>query len=199
MNSRDKKRKVLERSALDYETNLKLHYDAMLNELNTIIRSTIPNQMTTIRTLMWVNVVFIGISLKLFYDSWSFYLLLFLSTISLGISFYAMNFGRAILYGNAQKRGFMNAINDGIWAKTTGLYFMMYNVQRAIRYNGIIVIRRSRIIRNITVVTFISLLSLGFCFATTTKEVACKRDQIQAHPHQGVEAKETVLQNPKSR
>lgn len=199
MNTRDRKKIETEKIAADVEANLKLHYDAMLNELNTLIRNTIPNQMTNVRTLMWVNVVYIGISLKLSNYNWSFYLLISLVIISLGLSFYAMVFGRSVLYGNSQRKGFMHSIQDGVWAKTTGLYYMIHNVQRAIRYNGIIVIKRSRIIRNITIVTFISLLSLGFCFATNTKENTWQKDQLQVHQHQVVEEDEVIVQKLKSK
>ena len=65
MNIREKreanKRRVLDDDAF----SKKLHYDAMQNELSTMIRNTIPNQVTVVRTLMWINLVFLGLAFQL--------------------------------------------------------------------------------------------------------------------------------------
>lgn len=193
MNFRDKKKEKLNKSASDYEDNLKLHYEAMLNELNTIIRNSLPNQMINVRTLMWINVVFLGISLKLSNYNWSFYLLLVLVFISFLLSFYAMIFGRSILYGNSQRRGFMYKIKDGTWAKTIGIYNMMFNVQRAIRYNGMIIIKRSRLIKYNLLVTSLSLLALGICFITSAKEDIWQTNHSQLHQDQVAAKEQEVL------
>lgn len=193
MNSRDKKKEKLNKIASDYEDNLKLHYEAMANELNTIIRNSLPNQMINVRTLMWVNIVFLGISLKLSNYNWSFYLLLISVFASFLLSFYAMIFGRSILYGNSQRRGFMYKVKDGDWAKTTGIYNMMFVVQRAIRYNGMIIIKRSRLIKYNIFVTIFSLFALGICFITTSKEDLCQTSHNQQHLNQVMEEEQEAL------
>ena len=71
----------------DYSTNQKLHYSAMENELTTIIRNTIPTQLNSLRTLMWVNIVFLGLAIQLKSISISFFILLFFVTLCLGLSF----------------------------------------------------------------------------------------------------------------
>merc|ERR1711879_643910 len=110
MNTREKRKLTKQRDIDNYEANLKLHYESMQNELNTIIRNTIPRQMTMLRTLMWVNVVFLYLAARTFSNTYSYYLLLISIGIAFAMSLYSMLFGRLILYGNSQKRRFIKRI-----------------------------------------------------------------------------------------
>jgi len=197
MNTRELQKIIDEKSVADYEHNIKLHYDAMTNELNTIIRNTIPKQMDNIKTLMWINVIFLGMSLQLKDFNYWFYILFCCIFVSFAYSFYAMTFGRSILYGNSQKITFMIDVKSGLWCKTHGIYRMMQVVQRTIRYNGMIVIKRSRHIRNIVVLTVISLWLFGMCVVSTSGETKWQKHQYkdQQLQHQEVVAKEVDLKS----
>lgn len=183
MNTREKRKQKKQRDIDNFEANLKLHYEAMQNELNTIIRNTIPRQLTMLRTLMWVNVVFLYLASRSFDMSLAHFMLLVTIGISFAMSFYSMLFGRSFLYGNSQKLKLMDNIYDGDWSKTHGLRWMMYNVQRAIRYNGLIIIKRTRLIAQITFVTFFSLFLLGICYITNinTSEMDNEWQKNQNH------------------
>lgn len=198
MNTRDKKKELEKRDIESFEHNLKIHYDAMQNELNTIIRNTIPSQLNVIKTIMWINVIFLGISLNLKNVNLTFYVLLFLILVSLFISFYIMIIGRAILYGNSQRIALMKDIKDNKWAKTTGFYWMMHNTQRAIRYNAKIIIVRSRFIKYNLILTSLSLFSIGVLFIQTNKDSTWQQLNQTQHLQQSqeaVEKEDSLLKN----
>lgn len=188
---------IREKSKIDVEnleSNLKLHYDAMQNELNTLIRNSIPNQMTNIKTLMWINVVFTAIAIKFETFNFVFFILVLSVLTALGLSFYAMMYGRQINYGVSQRRTLMHKVPKNKWSKYTGLHYMIYNTQVAIRYNGIIVIKRSRIIFYVLVVTFFSLVFLGLSLYFYTKDKQCQVDHLRHHQHHQVDQVEGTEQ-----
>lgn len=199
MNTRDKQKELEKRDIESFEHNLKIHYDAMQNELNTIIRNTIPSQLNIIKTIMWINVIFLGVSLNLKNINITFYILLILILATLFISFYIMIIGRAILYGNSQRIALMKDIKDNKWTKTNGIYWMMYNTQRAIRYNAKIIIVRSKFIKYALILTCASLLSIGVLFIQTNKDSKCQQlsQTQQFHQQAVVEEKEDFNQKNK--
>lgn len=190
MNTRDKRKELEKRDIESFEHNLKIHHDAMQNELNTIIRNTIPSQLNVIKTIMWINVIFLGVSLNLKNINITFYILLILKLATLFISFYIMIIGRAILYGNSQRIALMKDIKDNKWTKTNGIYLMMYNTQRAIRYNAKIIIVRSKFIKYALILTCASLLSIGVLFIQTNKDSKCQQLSQTQHLQQSLEAVE---------
>lgn len=198
MNTRDKRKELEKRDIESFEYNLKIHHDAMQNELNTIIRNTMPSQLNVIKTIMWINVIFLGISLNLKNINLTFYILLFLILVTLFMSFYIMIIGRAILYGNSQRIALMKDIKDNKWAKITGFYWMMHNTQRAIRYNAKIIIVRSRFIKYNLILTCLSLFSIGVLFIQTNKDSTWQQLNQTQHLQQSqeaVEKEDSLLKN----
>lgn len=148
----------------DYSFNQKLHYDAMQNELSTIIRNTIPNQLNSLRTLMWVNIVFLGLGLQRETFEYDFVLLFLFVFLCLSMSLYAMNFGRKLRYGVPLSKDYMYNLPNDIWSKTHALNGLIATAEQAIEHNGEIVSKRSDMIKSITLVSFFSLISLAYRF-----------------------------------
>lgn len=173
MNTREcrKEKEKLEIEA--YEANLKLHYESVKNELDTLIRSSIPLQMSTIKTILWFNIVLLGLSLQIIDKFGSFsgrytIILLVAACLAIGTALKAMMTGKKIHYGNYLKRTYMMDIPSNKWEKVNGLYRLFHDVSRAVRYNGIVLIRRKRYIRwamifsIITMIYFVLLVYINF-------------------------------------
>lgn len=129
----------------DHEANLKLHYDSLRNELDTLIRWSIPLQMNNIKNIMWLNVVLIGIVFQI--KSINLYLAIpffLFSSASIGIALFAMIKGRKIHYANHLRRNYMLRIESSPWSKVNGIHQMFYDIARAVRYNGIVLIKRKK-------------------------------------------------------
>lgn len=178
MNTRElnKEKKQKEQKEIDaYEANLKLHYDSLRNELDTIIRWSIPLQMGTIKTVMWLNIVLMGLGVQIMIKEshefvWIIFLLLLISCISIGIALKAMIIGRKTHYGNHLKRTYMMSIPDDKWSKVEGVYRMFYDISRAVRYNGIVLIKRKKSIRIAMLLSGLSLfLFIALVFTYSIK------------------------------
>lgn len=163
MNTRERKKEKDKRDIESFESNLKLHYDSLKNELDTLIRATIPMQMNLIKTVLWFNIVLFGISLQLIdkvgvgnpiFTAAEFVSICF----AIAVALQAMIMGRKVHYGNYLKRTYMMSVREDQWAKVNGLYRMMYDVSRAIRYNGMVLIKRKRLIRLSMVASMASLV-----------------------------------------
>jgi len=158
------RKKVKELSEIsDYESNLRLHYDSLKNELDTLIRATIPMQMNLIKTVLWFNIILFGISLQLIDKAGIvnpvFTVADFVSIcFAIAVALQAMIMGRKVHYGNYLKRTYMMSVREDQWAKVNGLYRMMYDISRAIRYNGIVLIKRKRLIRISMILSMVSLM-----------------------------------------
>ena len=50
-----------------YEKNLQSHIELEKSNLETILRVSMPNQLSNIKTILWINLVIIGLSLSIFY------------------------------------------------------------------------------------------------------------------------------------
>jgi hypothetical protein len=162
-----------------YEANLKLHYESVKNELDTLIRSTIPLQMSLIKTVLWFNIVLFGLTLQIIKEFGVVYPFFataaFLATcISISIALKAMIMGRKVHYGNYLKRTYMMSIPDDKWTKINGLHRMFYDVSRAVRYNGIVLIKRKRYIREAMLISVVSMIYFGILVSILLWELHVK-------------------------
>ncbi len=163
MNIRERNKEKEKQEIEAYESNLKLHYESVKNELDTLIRSSIPSQMGTIKTIMWLNIVLTGLAVQIMVRSgnvnlWLLIPFLISSCASIGIALKAMIMGKKVHYGNYLKRTYMMSIPDGKWAKVDGIYRMFYDISRAVRYNGIVLIKRKKSIHYAMISTALSLV-----------------------------------------
>lgn len=217
MNTRERRKEKEKQNIESFEANLKLHYESLKNELDTLIRSTIPMQMNLIKTVLWFNIVLFGLSLQLVNKVGVvdpiFTGTAFLSTcIAIAVGLQAMVMGKKVHYGNYLKRTYMMSVSETKWAKIDGLYRMMYDISRAIRYNSIVLIKRKRLIRLSMIVSMASLLYFVFLVyfniiqgtilhgkqtttATATKSI---RGEISEHSKTGANTASTTAKEVNS-
>ncbi len=65
MNIRDNKKYKLKKEVEDYEHNLKLFLSSKQSELETLLRVSMPHQLTSMKTILWLNFLLIGFSFHL--------------------------------------------------------------------------------------------------------------------------------------
>lgn len=173
MNTRERKKEKEKLEIEAYEANLKLHYESVKNELDTLIRSSIPLQMSTIKTILWFNMVLFGLSLQIIDKFGSFSatftaIALISACLAIITALKAMMTGKKIHYGNYLKRTYMLDIPSNKWEKVNGIYRLFHDVSKAVRYNGIVLIKRKSYIRwamrfsVITMIYFVLLVYINF-------------------------------------
>ncbi|UFS63040.1 hypothetical protein LOH54_02680 [Sulfurimonas sp. HSL-3221] len=179
-----KLKKELDKQHIEsYEHNLRLHYDAIRKELDLLLGSSIPHQFNIIKTILWLNVVLIGISFKVTENGallWIVIPFFVMSLTSILIALFGMRLGKFTNYGVDQRIFLMSKIPDNSWTKTQGLLTMMHGAERAVRYNGINIIRRARLIRKAVVTTILSLLLLLILAASTMITIQQNGENIMA-------------------
>ena len=149
-----------------YEHNLALLLDTHKNELNDINKDKIL-QHSIAKTLLWINVVFAGISIKLLEyhpHIWLFGIFVLVSSVGIMLTFFGLLEGKYSLYASGGMVSDYAKLPNDQWVKTQGLLANIFAYRRAIKYNGINLIKRSRWIRRAkyaAVASFVVLLLLG--------------------------------------
>ncbi len=81
-----------------YQEKLDLHLKSKQSQLETILRVSMPHQLTNMKTILWINILFIGFSFHLLTKfDWTNTLLFFYITVLLTLC--------SILFALLQKRG----------------------------------------------------------------------------------------------
>ena len=149
-----------------YEHNLALLLNAHKNELSDINRDKVL-QHSIAKTLLWVNVVFAGISIKLLEyhpHIWLFGIFVVVSSVGILFTFFGLLEGRYNLYVSGGRAADYAKLPNDQWIKTNGLLTHLFAYRKAIKYNGINLIKRSRWIRRskyAAIALFVLLLLLG--------------------------------------
>jgi len=149
-----------------YENNLSLVLDSLKYELSDVNRDR-TLQYNTSKTLLWLNVVFVGISIKVLEynpNIWLYALFIIISSLSILFTLVGMMEGKYNAYASPGRASDYAKIPNDEWIVSNGLLANIQAFRRAIKYNGINLIRRSRWIRKAkvaSVVSFIVLLLLS--------------------------------------
>lgn len=64
----EKQREKSKKELSDYEENLKLHYEACRKDLDIQLSSSMPQQINIIKTILWINLLLLGVSVQLLKD-----------------------------------------------------------------------------------------------------------------------------------
>lgn len=161
------KEQALKKAELDkrwidgYEHNLNLYIDTYKDELSEL-SSERNLQFSNAKTLLWFNIVLIGLSMKLFEYNYSIILILpFFITTSLSILFSLIGMieGKHHAYVSLGRSSKLSEHENNEWIKTQGLLTVSYAYRRAIKYNGISIIRRAKWLR---LSKYVSVIA--FCF-----------------------------------
>jgi len=145
----------------NYESNLKLHYESKRKELEMLITSSMPNQLSNIKTLLWFNVASMALLFKQF-DSIDLlqkaYLVLVAASIILLI--FAMLIARQKDYGSPEDVTLASKYVDGKWKQAQFILDLLGTTQSAILFNRTVVSSRAKLMNIATLFTFFATIYL---------------------------------------
>ena len=164
MNLKESKR--LERAAAisDYEHNLRLHLDSKRKDLDILLTSVMPGQVNHIKTIVWINLIYMGIAFKLF-DEIVFHTVYLVSyafsAIAVIIVLSSLLQKRYIRLAGIDDMNRMAKIEDGKYAKVHGLNVVLSSTCRANERNKVVTTHYSKYLFYGTLCTFMSFVSFG--------------------------------------
>ncbi|MDD3770508.1 MAG: hypothetical protein PHV10_07875 [Sulfuricurvum sp.] len=147
----------------NYETNLKLHYEAKRKELDILLTSSMPTQLSTIKTLLWMNIVMVGLMMQIFRSmpltvmAKGFFLL---SIVSICITLAAMLIKRVKSYGVIDDMEYASKLQDNQWTVSQGLADMLSAAHGSIVDNRDVIVQRAKLMHIATWLTLFSILFL---------------------------------------
>ncbi|NOX15983.1 MAG: hypothetical protein GXP61_08165 [Epsilonproteobacteria bacterium] len=164
MNTRESKKIKQNREVLDYEHNLKLHLASENRVLDALTRTVMPNQISIIKTILWINFLMLGIIAQLYRSSWSQSLTGFvvLAVSSIIICLVAMAFFRDIQLGGLNDLQAMSKYKDNKWTKSQALFDFLSSTRVAIDSNTKNQNRRSDLTNIATIFSIINVIYLAF-------------------------------------
>jgi len=145
----------------DYEHNLKIHYESKRKELEILLTSSMPNQLSNIKTLLWFNVASLALLFKYFTvidTSQKGYLILV--SVSILILLFAMLVSRQKDYGSPEDVLLASTYQSGKWTQSRFILDMLATVQHSIEFNRTMVMQRAKMMNIATFMTFFSTIYL---------------------------------------
>lgn len=152
----------------NYETNLKLHYEAKRKELDILLTSSIPQQLSNMKTILWINFLMIGLMLQLLKKFplqdivIGFFLLALASIICVLV---AMLTNRSKSYGVPDDILQMSKYEDNEWTISQALLDMMGTLQTSLQENREVISNRGRLMH---LSTWFTLCAILFAVLTFT-------------------------------
>ncbi len=151
----------------NYEHNLKMHYEAKRKELDILLSSSIPTQLSNMKTLLWINFLFIGLVLqfikKLPLPDIIIGFFLF-SLLAIIFVLFAMLTDRAKSYGVHDDIKLMSQYSDDLWTKSRALFDMLNTVQVSIVDNRNVLLKRAHKMHAATFFTLAALIFIILSF-----------------------------------
>jgi len=120
-----------------YEDNLHAHIEIEKSNIETILRVSMPHQLSNIKTILWVNLVLIGFSLSIFYKLPFNFGIVFMwisSFIAVILNITALMTNRSKIYPQIDKM-FAYNLNDTSTAKSKMLGEILTTLIYAIKEN----------------------------------------------------------------
>ena len=146
----------------NYEYNLKIHYEAKRKELDILLSSSIPTQLSNMKTLLWINFLFIGLILQFIkkFPLSDIVIGFFLfSLLAILFILFAMLTNRSKSYGVHDDIQLMSQYSDDVWTKSRAIYDMLNTVQVSIIDNRKVLLNRAH---KMHIATFLTLAALIF-------------------------------------
>lgn len=152
----------------NYETNLKLHYEAKRKELDILLTSSIPQQLSNMKTILWINFLMIGLMLQ-FVKRFplpdiiiGFFIFALVSIFCVLI---AMLTNRTKSYGVPDDIWQMSKYTDNDWTVSQAMLDMMGTMQTSLLENREVIKNRGRLMH---LSTWFTLWAIFFIFITFT-------------------------------
>jgi len=151
----------------NYEYNLKMHYEAKRKELDILLTSSITQQLSNMKTLLWMNFLMIGLMLQLIKkfplpDTMMGFFILSLSAI-LSIMI-AILTKRTKSYGVPDDIKYMSEFNDDEWTISKATLAMLNAANIAIKENRDVIVKRAELMHLSTIFTFVSMFFIFISF-----------------------------------
>lgn len=151
----------------NYEHNLKLHYEAKRKELDILLSNSIPNQLSNMKTILWINFLLIGLILQ-FIKKFplpdiiiGFFIL---SVCAIFTVLMAMLSNRTKSYGVIDDIKMMSKYEDTQWTKSQAIFDMLNAVQLSIIDNRDAITNRAKLMHLSTYLTLSALFFIIFAF-----------------------------------
>lgn len=159
---------------LAYQDKLALHLKSKQSQLETILRVSMPHQLTNMKTILWINILFVGFSFHLFVTlGWSNYLISFYTAVSLSLFsiLFAMLQKRSKSYGEIEDIDYAFSLPDTLQGHTTMLSALLKNCDIGIQENKKIMSYLSKYMHFSTWMTLLSIILFIGCisFQISTK------------------------------
>lgn len=151
----------------NYEHNLKLHYEAKRKELDILLSNSIPNQLSNMKTILWINFLAIGLILQ-FIKKFPLHDIIIgffiLSLCAIFTVLIAMLTNRTKSYGVIDDIKMMSTYEDSHWTKSQALFDMLNAVQESILDNRNVITNRAKLMNIATYLTSSALVFIIFTF-----------------------------------
>ena len=155
---KERENKKSEELLKNYEHNLKLHQESKRKILDIILLSSMPHQVHNIKTIVWMNLLFLGLSIQIFKNmEQGFIHIVFYGTILLSISLMlvALLRNRYKWYGGYDDIEYSHTIYDNKYSKSDMLGTLLKNDDIAITKNREIMKNTSGFMRGALMSTFL--------------------------------------------
>ncbi len=134
------KRKIKAREKLEiYEKNLQSWYESLRRTLDTQLSSSMPHQVGTIKTILWVNLLFLGLGFQVMKDRpfvWDDLFLLLPVAASVFALLTALIFHRHKWYGDRGDIDFPHTLYDSKFPRTDLLSALLKDAKTAVDGNS---------------------------------------------------------------
>ncbi len=150
-----------DRDVLDYEYNLKMHYEAKRKELDILLTSSMPHQLNNMKTLLWINFILVGIMLQFIKKFPLLDILIvsfFMSIVAIVIVLLAMLTNRYKEYGVPDDVLHMHQYNDSEWCISQATLDMIATVDDSIKKNRNVLNKRGNMMHLSTWFTLFAIL-----------------------------------------
>ena len=152
----------------NYEHNTKMHYEALRKELDIVLTSSIPQQLSNIKTLLWVNFIMIGL-VSQFIKKFplhdiiiGFYLF---SIIAIILVMVAMLTNRISAYGVPIDITYMSRLKDTEWTISEATMQMMRAIRDDLDLNYMVIQNRAKLMHLSTWYTLLAILFVMIAFS----------------------------------
>ena len=151
----------------NYEHNLKMHYEAKRKELDILLTSSIPQQLSNMKTLLWVNFLMIALMLQFIQkfplpDTVIGFFLLSLCAIFLVLI--AMLTSRKRFHGVPDDVLHMSTYEDNKWTVSEATLDMLSTADEAVKNNRKVLLKRADLMHISTVFTTVSIFFIIVSF-----------------------------------
>ena len=153
----------------NYEHNLEKLYEAKQNENNILLTSSIPIQLTQMKTLLWINFAFIGFMFQIinnFNLSQLHIAFLIFSICAIYAILFSMLRGDKKAYGVNDDIDIMNSYEDNEWTKSQVMIDMISSLQVSLEYNRKILSKRGKLLQFAKYFTLLSSIVIIIIFST---------------------------------